>query len=158
MVDDHSSGDGTNVTGTNDVHTTDSDQNLQCETLDEAWMCSSGSKNHSHCIKFCTAGLDFYDIICYIFNHFMLFLDFCLTVKIQSKDGPTEHRKCLCKHKECSWAQKSKTCPIVDPLAISNGQHSGDISDLTMGFEGLRTIVREMTLTNNGNIYLNLNL
>ena len=85
MVDDHSSGDGTNVTGTNDVHTTDSDQNLQCETLDEAWMCSSGSKNHSHCIKFCTAGLDFYDIICYIFNHFMLFLDFCLTVKSNQK-------------------------------------------------------------------------
>ena len=72
MVDDHSSGDGTNVTGTNDVHTTDSDQNLQCETLDEAWMCSSGSKNHSHCIKFCTAGLDFSHIL------FMRFVDFSL--------------------------------------------------------------------------------
>ena len=93
----------------------------------------------------------------YIQSFYAIFR-FLFNCKIQSTDGPTEHRKCLCKHKECSWAQKSKTCPIVDPLAISNGQHSGDISDLTMGFEGLRTIVREMTLTNNGNIYLNLNL
>ena len=33
-------------------------QNLECEPLDETWMCSSGSKNHSLCIKFCTIGLD----------------------------------------------------------------------------------------------------
>ena len=33
-------------------------QNLECEPLDKAWMCSSGSKNHSLCIKFCTKGLD----------------------------------------------------------------------------------------------------
>ena len=31
-------------------------QNLECEPLDESWMCSSGSKNHSLCIKFCTIG------------------------------------------------------------------------------------------------------
>ena len=31
-------------------------QNLECEPLDETWMCSSGSKNHSLCIKFCTVG------------------------------------------------------------------------------------------------------
>ena len=33
-------------------------QNLECEPLDETWMCSSGPKNHSLCIKFCTIGLD----------------------------------------------------------------------------------------------------
>ena len=33
-------------------------QNLECEPLDETWMCSSGSKNHSLCIKFCSIGLD----------------------------------------------------------------------------------------------------
>ena len=33
-------------------------QNLVCEPLDDSWMCSSGSKNHSLCIKFCTQGLD----------------------------------------------------------------------------------------------------
>ena len=33
-------------------------QNLECEPLDKTWMCSSGSKNHSLCIKFCTKGLD----------------------------------------------------------------------------------------------------
>ena len=29
-------------------------QTLECEPLDETWMCSSGSRNHSLCIKFCT--------------------------------------------------------------------------------------------------------
>ena len=33
-------------------------QNLGCEPLDKTWMCSSGSKNHSLCIKFCTKGLN----------------------------------------------------------------------------------------------------
>ena len=33
-------------------------QNLQCEPLDETWMCSSGSRNLSLCVKFCTVGLD----------------------------------------------------------------------------------------------------
>ena len=33
-------------------------QNLECEPLDKTWMCSSGSKNNSLCIKFCTKGLD----------------------------------------------------------------------------------------------------
>ena len=58
VVGDVSSGDGTDVTGTNDAHTNDSHQNLECEPLDETWKCSSGSKNHSLCIKFCTIGLD----------------------------------------------------------------------------------------------------
>ena len=62
-----SSGDGTDVTDTIDANTTDSDtdQNsdtttkpFECDPLDGTWMCSSGSKNHSLCIKFCTAGLD----------------------------------------------------------------------------------------------------
>ena len=63
-----SSGDGTDVTDTIDANTTDTEtnsttkpvhQNQLCEPLDETWMCSSGSKNHSLCIKFCSAGLDF---------------------------------------------------------------------------------------------------
>ena len=33
-------------------------QNLECEPLDDAWICSSGSKNLSLCIKFCTIGFD----------------------------------------------------------------------------------------------------
>ena len=33
-------------------------QNLQCEPLDETWMCSSGSRNLSFCVKLCTPGLD----------------------------------------------------------------------------------------------------
>ena len=65
------------MTDTTDADTTDTDadtdaetevidvttekpfyQNLECEPLDETWMCSSGSKNHSLCIKFCSIGLD----------------------------------------------------------------------------------------------------
>ena len=84
-------------------------------------------------------------------------------MKIQWPDGPTEHRKCLCKHKACSWAQKSEICPITitgtdNSISISDGHHSGDSSDLTMGLKELRNIVREISLTNNGNIYVNLNL
>ena len=38
-------------------------QNLECDSLDETWICSSGSRNHSLCIKFCTVGLDFHVFI-----------------------------------------------------------------------------------------------
>ena len=71
VVDETSSGDVTDVTDTIDENTADENteptidttpkpvyQNLECEPLDETWMCSSGSKNHSLCIKFCTVGLD----------------------------------------------------------------------------------------------------
>ena len=71
VVDESSSGDVTDVTDTIDANTTDENtdptidatqaplyQNLECEPLGETWMCSSGSKNHSLCIKFCTVGLD----------------------------------------------------------------------------------------------------
>ena len=68
VVGEISSDDVTEMTDTIDAHTTESStdladdttlsQNLQCEPLDETWMCSSGSTNHSLCIKFCTAGLD----------------------------------------------------------------------------------------------------
>ena len=77
MVDETSNDDITHVIDTSDDHTsvTDTDvdtdidvadvttekpfyQNLECEPLDETWMCSSGSKNHSLCIKFCTIGSD----------------------------------------------------------------------------------------------------
>ena len=70
VVGEDSSGDDTDVADTNDAHI--NDHNLQCEPLDETWMCSSGSKNHSLCIKFCTAGLDFSHIL------FMTFVDFSL--------------------------------------------------------------------------------
>ena len=33
-------------------------QNSECEPLDDTWTCSSGSKNLSLCIKFCTIGFD----------------------------------------------------------------------------------------------------
>ena len=69
--DEDSSGDVTDVVDTIDADTTDGNtnptidtstkpvyQNLECEPLDETWMCSSGPKNHSLCIKFCTVGLD----------------------------------------------------------------------------------------------------
>ena len=44
--------------------------------------------------------------------------------------------------------------------ATPGGSYSGDVSDLPylLGFEGLRSIVREVSLTNNGNINVNLNL
>ena len=75
MVDDNSSDvtsdvhevdkvtDVTNTLQTNTDLTIDSTvkplyQNSQCEPLDESWICSSGSRNHSLCIKFCTVGLD----------------------------------------------------------------------------------------------------
>ena len=65
VVDETSSSDVTDETDTIDAHTTDENtdqkplyQNLECEPLDGTWMCSSGSKNHSLCIKFCTVGLD----------------------------------------------------------------------------------------------------
>ena len=77
MVDETSNDDVTHVIDTSDDDTsmTDTDmdtnidvtdvttekpfyQNLECEPLDETWMCSSGSKNHSLCIKFCTIGSD----------------------------------------------------------------------------------------------------
>ena len=50
----------TNTDLTNDTTTKPSYQNLQCEPLDETWICSSGSRNHSLCIKFCTVGKDIY--------------------------------------------------------------------------------------------------
>ena len=83
--------------------------------------------------------------------------------KNSKKDGPSEHKKCLCKHKECSWAQKSQKCPITtneNADVTPGGSYSGDVSDLPyiLGFEGLRSIVREVSLTNNGNINVNLNL
>lgn len=79
------------------------------------------------------------------------------------KDGPSEHKKCLCKDQECSWAQKGQKCPITsneNSDATPGGSYSGDVPDLTyvLGFEGLRSIVREVSLTNNGNINVNLNL
>ena len=79
-------------------------------------------------------------------------------MKIQSKDGPTEHKKCMCKQSECSWAQKSKTCPIKTNDTISHDHHPDHIPDLNMDLQGLRHIIREISLTNNGNIYVNLNL
>ena len=87
VVDETSSGDDTDVTDTIDAHTTDENstdentdltidatqkplyQNLECEPLDETWMCSSGSKNHSLCIKFCTVGLDLAHVQSYLMNH-----------------------------------------------------------------------------------------
>ena len=84
VVDETSSGDDTDVTNTIDAHTTDENstdentdltidatqkplyQNLECEPLDETWMCSSGSKNHSLCIKFCTVGLDLSHVQSYL--------------------------------------------------------------------------------------------
>ena len=87
-----------------------------------------------------------------------------LSLAKSEKDGPSEHRKCLCKHKECSWAQKSQKCPIT---ASNNGtdvspdkQASGGTQDLSSisGLDGLRSIMRELTLTNNGNINVNFNL
>ena len=82
------------------------------------------------------------------------------------KDGPTENKKCLCKQAKCSWAQKSQKCPtneIVDSVATWENHHSvptGNNSDSPsgLGLQGLRSIVREISLTNNGNIYFNLNL
>ena len=63
-----SSDDTTDAADTIDADTTESNtdladdttlsQNLQCEPLDETWMCSSGSRNLSLCVKFCTVGLD----------------------------------------------------------------------------------------------------
>ena len=82
------------------------------------------------------------------------------------KDGPSEHKKCLCKHRECSWAQKSQKCPLTinenaDSGATSGGHHSGSVlgnlSNLS-GLDGLRSIMREISLTNNGNINLNFHL
>ena len=82
VVDESSSGDVTDVTDTIDAHTTDEntdptidatqkplDLNLECEPLGETWMCSSGSKNHSLCIKFCTVGLDLLRVQSYFMNH-----------------------------------------------------------------------------------------
>ena len=79
VVDESSSGDVTDVTDTIDAHTTDEStdpiidatqkplyQNLECEPLGETWMCSSGSKNHSLCIKFCTVGLDLLHVQSYL--------------------------------------------------------------------------------------------
>ena len=76
-IDETTSDDVTDVTDTTDADANDTDadtdaetevtdvttekpfyQNLECEPLDETWMCSSGSKNHSLCIKFCSIGLD----------------------------------------------------------------------------------------------------
>ena len=48
------------VTTTQNDITSSFQQNLECEPLDETWLCSSGSTNHSLCIKFCTVGQDFY--------------------------------------------------------------------------------------------------
>ena len=75
-----SSDDVTDVTDTIDAHTTQSNtENLQCEPLDQSWMCSSGSRNLSLCVKFCTVGLDLSHVLSLnvIENNF--------TVKIQKR-------------------------------------------------------------------------
>ena len=56
-IDSTDSNDTTDATEAPDI-TTEKPfyQNLECEPLDDTWMCSSGSKNHSLCIKFCTIG------------------------------------------------------------------------------------------------------
>ena len=81
------------------------------------------------------------------------------------KDGLTENKKCLCKQDECSWAQKSRKCPITtneitDFESISGEHQSGDNSDLSSfsGFDGLRSIMREISLTNTDNVNFNLYL
>ena len=81
------------------------------------------------------------------------------------KDGPTENKKCLCKQHECSWAQKSRKCPIttneiIDFESISGEHQSGDILDSSSfsGFDGLRSIMREISLTNNDHVHFNLYL
>ena len=82
------SNDVADVTDSIDAHTTQStdltnettlSQNLQCEPLDETWMCSSGSRNLSLCVKFCTLGLDLSPVLSFnvILNHF--------TAKIQKR-------------------------------------------------------------------------
>ena len=88
-----------------------------------------------------------------------------LVVENLKKDGPSEHKKCLCKHRECTWAQKSQKCQITTndggagaTSGAPSGGHSGSISNLTSGLDGLRSIMRELTLTNNGNINVNFNL
>ena len=68
VVGEIASDDVADLTDTIDDHTTQSStdltteiilaQNLQCEPLDETWMCSSGSRNLSFCVKLCTLGLD----------------------------------------------------------------------------------------------------
>ena len=89
VVGEISSDDVTEMTDTIDAHTTESStdladdttlsQNLQCEPLDETWMCSSGSRNLSLCVKFCTLGLDLSPVLSFnvILNHF--------TAKIQKR-------------------------------------------------------------------------
>ena len=84
-----SDGDGEDASDTIDAQTTESNtdltnettqsQNLQCEPLDETWMCSSGSRNLSLCVKFCTVGLDLSHVLSLnvIENNF--------TVKIQKR-------------------------------------------------------------------------
>ena len=99
-----------------------------------------------------------------MFYHLMIFKIFSL--RRSKKDGPTEYKKCLCKQKKCSWAQKSEKCPIneiVDSVVTSGNDllvPTVDNSDSpnSLGLPGLRSIVREISLTNNGNIYFNLNL
>ena len=89
VVGEISSDDVSDVTDTIDADTTQSStdladettqsQNLQCEPLDETWMCSSGSRNLSLCVKFCTVGLDLSHVLSLnvIENNF--------TVKIQKR-------------------------------------------------------------------------
>ena len=81
------------------------------------------------------------------------------------QDGPSENKKCLCKQKDCSWVQKSQKCPIMsnqigDSGAQPVGGYSGNIPDFSniSGFNGLRSIMREISLTNNGNINVSFNL
>ena len=49
---------------------------------------------------------------------------------------------------------------IIDFESISGQHQSGDILDLPnfSGMDGLRSIMKEISLTNNGNINFNLNL
>ena len=89
VVGESSSDDATDAADTIDAQTTESNtdltnettqsQNLQCEPLDETWMCSSGSRNLSLCVKFCTVGLDLSHVLSLnvIENNF--------TVKIQKR-------------------------------------------------------------------------
>ena len=71
----------------------------------------------------------------------------------------------MCKQKKCSWELKSQKCSTISLNDDDSGeadetlaeQNSGNLEDLTnfSGLNGLRSIMRELALTNHGNINVN---
>ena len=70
-----------------------------CENIPADWKCSSGSTNHSICMRQCPAG------------------------------NQVETIKCKCKNDQCRWERKGKPCNQFSVAGLEDNVHTGTLSE-----------------------------